>query len=482
MPQSSIDDDEKKSSASGADAGVPAPTDAVPAPEENFSAKENSVAAAIAGVPEEALFAKRANGLTLAEAARVAFSAGDDVPALALVWENPAADTVNVRERKFAAAENLGAAFPRTGGALSRAAGSIASSKWSDAWQKAAEKASEDFAAAAENLGEKAADFTAATGLLPRAGTVASLKKLLRLVGALIAVRGEPAELALGADAEKNLETLRAAATLAESCARHKALLSLPYPDDACGDPRLDAWLDLWNEAEISRAFPRWRKRRKVVRALRELAGDAKKNPIDPRVDLGNLIAIRESRREFAEKFAETEKAFPSLLSGTEARGALPRIEVLEKARAAVAEALAELSDVPEKRDAWEAAFARWLGGNDAAFASGGNVEKALNEASSALALFDESRAALFDATGVSFSATQRSAQDAAAFAKEMLADRALWRSVCDWNRAALAAERRGMAALAEAVRAGTVPAERSREIFEISYCRIFFERLKPDA
>lgn len=424
----------------------------------------------------EFLREKRANGLSVADAVNIVREARGDVPALDLIWEKPEADTMNVRERKFAAAENLGAAFPRASGALTRAAGTIASPKWSAAWQSAAEKAAENFAEAAEAIAEKAADFTAATGLLPLAGTLGALKNLLKLVGALLAVRGEPDALVLGADAEKTLATLREAAALAESCARHKALLSLPYPENACENPHLEEWLKLWNEAEISRALPRWRKRRKVVRALRELAGNAEKEPLDPRVDLGNLIALRASRSEFSEKFSETEAAFPSLIRGLEPCGALARIDALEKARAAVAAALAELECFPEKRDAWQTAFSRWLGGNDAAFAPGGAVEKALRETKSALAKFDECRTALFDATGTAFSANARSAQDAAAFAREMLADRKLWRDVCDWNRAALAAERRGMAALAEAVRAGTVPAERSREIFEVNYCRRWAE------
>ena len=260
----------------------------------------------------EILRRKRRNGLSLADAARAVLAAGSDISAPEPVWENPESDTEKSRMRKFAAAESLGAAFPPASEALKGDAGRISAAKWSARWQNVAESAARNFIDAAGTLVGAAADFSAATGLFPPDGSLGALERLAKLVGALVAVRGEDPRLMFGDAAGKNLEELRAATQLAESLGRHRELLSLAYPESASGDERLEAWLKLWNDAEISRAFARWRKRRQVVRSLRELAGGAKETPLDPRVDLGNLIALRESRKEFSEIYDVVAAAFPS--------------------------------------------------------------------------------------------------------------------------------------------------------------------------
>lgn len=491
-PTAAVEAEPQTGAPAPSDASTPnSPSEAVPADEiralaaliERARASENSPESAPddAGASArlaEILRAKRGNGLSLEDAVAAALAAEDEAPPsppLALIWENPLADTANVRERKFSVAAGLGEAFPKTGGALARAAGAITAAKWSAAWQSAAEEAAENFAAAAENLSARAADFTAATGLLPAAGTLSSFRALLRLVSALLAARGEDGgseALVLGAEAEKTLASLREAAMLVECAARHKALLSLPYPEDACEDSRLKEWFKIWTDSEFSRTPARWMKRRKIFRALRELAGGTEKDPLDPRVDLGNLIAIRNCRLEFSEKFSGFPKKFPTLFRGFEPCGALARIDALERARAGTAAALKNLENVPEKRDAWRAVFSRCLGGSGEAFRKGGDAEKALAAAQSALEAFEARRGELFEKTGVTFSPSASGAEDASAFAREMLADRASWRDVCAWNSAAIAAERRGMAALASAVRAGTVPAGRARDVFVREYCR----------
>ena len=440
----------------------------------------------------KALHEPRGNGLTLAEAVGTVCANEGEIR-LDFVWEKPLADTEAMRERKRAAAEELGTAFPETRGSLARAAGAIALENWSAAWQRNAEKTLRNFENAARTLGEKSADWTAASGLLPAAGTVKALGKLLKLARTLVGIRGENAALVLGADAKATLEKLRAAATLAENCARHKSLLSLPYSDDAPENARLDELLRTWNEAEISWALPRFFKRRKVVKTLASLASpnanaagtdaaqkSGKRVPADPRVDLGNLIAIRASRKEFAEKFAALETAFPQLVHGLEPCGALPRIDALEKARAATETAFAQLESVPEKRDAWASVFSEILDGRNADFAPGGNAEKALSAAENALSDFSEKCAALREILGIADAplpaAATESPDSARAFAEELLADAEVWRDVCAWNAAARAAARRGLGALADAVRSKKIPAARSREIFEINYCRLWTE------
>lgn len=430
----------------------------------------------------ELLRRKRRNGLSLEEAAERALASDEDVfPEPELIWEKPTADSQNVRERKFFAAEKLGSAFPQTRGALSRAAGTMTVSRWSAEWQIEAESAVNAFAEAAEKLGAAEAGFTAATGLLPRAGTLGAFKNLLRLAESLSAVRGEPVELVLGGNAEKELETLREAATLVECSERHKSLLSLPYPESAYTDPRLEEWLKTWNSAESANPISRRLKRRRVARALRELAGNAEKDPLDPRVDLGNLIALGNGEKEFKEKFAELERRCPSLIRGTRPHGALARTTALEKARAGTVEALAQLEDVPEKRDAWRGVIEKWIRGNEPAFAAGGAADDALAAAKTALGEFDARREELFETTGAAFSARASGVADVLAFAREMLGDREVWRAVCDWNAAALAAERRGMAAFASAIRAGTLPAENAKSFFEICYCRRWAEAVAEE-
>lgn len=420
-------------------------------------------------LPEEFL-EKRRNGLSLAEALEVV-RRGEDVPELELKWEKPLSDTENVRARKMKVAEDLAAAFPRARDALARASGVIAKAKWSQAWQREAEDAARKFSAAAETLGERAADFTAATGLLPLAGTLKELRALLDLVSALVAVRGEDAALVLAPDAAEKLAALRAAATLAENRARHESLLSLPYPPEASNDPRLEDLLKLWREAEISRTIPRWMKRHKVVRELRKLAGGVPEKPLDPRVDLGNLIAVRTCNAEFAEKFSSLAETFPKLLGGD--GPSLARIEALEKARSATAAAFARLENFPEKLDAWRIVISRWLAGKNPDFAVGGSVEKTLAAAKSALGECRAARAALAEAAGTPPPESDaETAESAKAFADELLADRGVWRDVCAWNAAALAAERRGMSALAAGIRDESVPAERAVEFFETNYCR----------
>ncbi len=421
----------------------------------------------------EILRRKRKNGLSLAEA--IAFAlAHEDVPAVELAWEKPLADSENMRSRKIETAQALAGTFAEAREALSRPAGTITVTRWSPAWQRDAENAVRAFSDAAETLSASAADFTAATGLLPLAGTLKEFRALLGLVGALLAVRDEDSSLVLGADAAEKLSALKEAATLSENLSRHESLLSLPYPANAADCPKLEPLLKTWREAEISRAFPRWMKRRKVFRALRELAGGTKKNPLDPRVDLGNLIAVHTCRGEFAEKFSALAKTFPSL-AGT--AGTLPRIDALEKARAAVAAALERLENFPEKREAWSTVITRWLTGKDPAFAVGGATEKALAEASAAFAKFNDARKSLAEIAGTLLpeSATA-TAETAGEFAQAMLEDLDAWKKICAWNAAALAAERRGMGALAENVRNGNVPAEHAAEIFENNYCRRWAE------
>lgn len=425
----------------------------------------------------EILRRKRRNGLSLADAARAVLAAGPDISAPEPVWENPEADTEKSRMRKFAAAESLGAAFPPASEALKGAAGRISAAKWSARWQNVAESAARNFIDAAGTLVGAAADFSAATGLFPPDGSLGALERLAKLVGALVAVRGEDPRLMFGDAAGKNLEELRAATQLAESLGRHRELLSLAYPESASGDERLEAWLKLWNDAEISRAFARWRKRRQVVRSLRELAGGAKETPLDPRVDLGNLIALRESRKEFSEKYSVVAAAFPSFFDGSGLRDARKRLDALEKTRAGTAAALARLENLPEKRDAWASVFARWLGGNEAAFAAGGEIEKALVALKAALEGFAARRAEFVAAAGTELSPEEtESPAAAAAFVRRLLEARGSWRAVCEWNAAALGAERRGMASFAEAVRAGTLAPERAKTVFEARYCRRWAE------
>lgn len=437
-------------------------TDAAPEAQQNAEAPANEALA-------EILLRKRKNGLSLAEAIEFAL-AHEALPAVELAWEKPLADTENMRLRKIQTAQALAGTFVEARDVLSRPAGTITTARWTPAWQRDAEKAVREFSASAETLSASAADFTAATGLLPLAGTLKEFRALLGLVGALIAVRDEDSALVLGADAAEKLSALREAATLSENLGRHESLLSLPYSENAAESPALEPLLKTWREAENARAFPRWVKRRKVVRALRELAGGTKQKPLDPRVDLGNLIAVRTCRGELAEKFSELAKAFPSLVG---IAGALPRIEALEKARDAVAAALERLENFPEKREAWNTVIARWLAGTDPAFAAGGATEKALAEANAALAKFNEAKNALAEIAGTALpSAATETAETAGNFAQAMLADIDSWKKICEWNAAALAAERRGMRAFAENVRNGNVPADRVEEFFKTDYCR----------
>lgn len=470
--------------------------------EENSSVVESQVSVPAESVPAESVFTEsapvpapeateedmvdpalrkkfnltRKNGLSLAVALATA-TRGENLPAAELVWENPLADSLSMRERKLSVAEDLGTRFPKTQGALSRASGVIATFKWTERWQKRAENATKKLADAAVALGEASADFAVATGLIPPGGTVRSIADLQKLIGALLAVRGEDASLVLEETAEATLASLREAASLAENCARHRSLLSLPYPENASENKSLETWLKLWNESAFSGAFPRWMKRRKVVSSLRKLSGCPTQSPLDPRVDLGNLIAVRVCKAEFAEKFSDLAKAFPQLLPGMEPCGALVRIGALEKARRAVVAALEKLESVPEKREAWAVVFGRWLRGNDVAFAESGAVEKAFEKTGEALSVFGTAKAELAEILGAEISENiGETPETASAFTEALLADKALWRDVCSWNSAALAAERRGMGALAGAVRTGTIDASDAKKVFEAEYCRRWAE------
>lgn len=417
---------------------------------------------------------KHKNGLSFEEALAAA-ELGKDTFSPELVWENPLADSVNIRERKRRTAEELGERFPRTGGCLERASRAICVLKWNPAWQKETEQAAENLRAAACALAEASAGFACASGLIPPGGTLSAIRDLQNLTGALLSVRGENAELVFGAKAEDELARLREAAALAENCARHKSLLSLAYPEDAWKEPELDLWLKWWNEAAFSRAFPRWFKRRKVVASLRKLAGEKSKSPSDPRVDLGNLIAIRVCKKEFAGKYLGLTKTYPSILPGMEPCGAPEKIAALEKARKAVAAVSQALSSVPEKQEAWLAVLSRWLSGKDPAFVKAGPVEKAFEKVGKAMAAVGEARNALAELLGGDgFAGTCETPEALAAFAAELYADRERWSAVCAWNVSAVAAERRGMAALANAVRAGTLEADAASIAFDAEYCRLW--------
>ena len=456
---------------------VPVCTDAEP----HSAAEPELVPATVSQCAEEVredFHTPQKNGLSIA-VALATVAQGEGLPEINLVWENPLADTFNVRERKLRVAEELGERFPKTGGALSRAAGAIKASRWSTPWQQTTEKAAKKLSATADALAEASANFAVATGLIPSGGTVRAISDLQKLVGALFAVRGENPSLVLDKSTELTLSRLREAASLVENCARHKSLLSLKYPENASENPELESWLKTWNEAEFSRSFPRWMKRRKVVAALRKLAGCSTQSPLDPRVDLGNLIALRTCKAEFSGKFSDLSKAFPSLLPGMNPCGALARIASLEKARRAVEGALTQLEFVPEKREAWQAVISRWLGGNDVAFAKSGVVETIFREVESSLAEFGEARARLAELLGAEpweqniFGETPEAAKT---FAESLLADRECWRDICLWNSSALAAARRGMSALVDALLAGTLEAADAKRAFDVAYCKCWAE------
>lgn len=434
----------------------------------------------------KALHSRRKNGLTLAEAVGVACE-NENVPEIEIVFKTgtPLDDTENAREHRLAAADALAETFRDAHEPLSRAAGTIAVTQWTPQWQSDAAQAVAEFKTKAKTLGKRSAAWTTATGLIPTAGTVASLRKLTLAARKILTVRGASAALVFGGDeAEKTLRKLHDAAALAEICAKHKAMLSLPYAENASEDARLESLLKTWNEADSAWAIPRLFKRRKVVKALRSLVApnagttDKKISPADPRVDLGNLIAIHASKKEFSEKYASLETEFPTLVRGVEPCGAVERLAEIRNAREAIRAALSDLESVPEKQDAWRSVFARWLDANDAAGAPDGNVAQALDAAEKALEEFAAAGIALrkiFDAASAAVPAEAKETPDSAvAFADELEADIESWRDVCAWNAAATAAGNLGLSALATAVRDGTVPAESARKTVEVNYCRRF--------
>lgn len=421
------------------------------------------------------LHKKRENGLSLADAVGV-ICTGEALPELDLLWENPLADSANIRERKLKIAGELKTAFEETHGTLAKAAGKIATQKWSQAWQRSAEGATKALETAARKLARSVEHLCEIAGTEPSAKTLEAQKSRLALLASVLAVRGENADLITESSSEAQLETLRAAATLAENCAAHKTLLSLPYGEDAPNAPELDALLKTWQEAEISWIVPRWLKRRKVVRALRMLAGGSTKLPQDPRVDLGNLIAIRTCKKDFSEKYSAIAAAFPSLIKDCESTGVLPRIEALQKAQKLVAAALKPLEDDVEKYEDLRDSVRRWADGNAATDKAAAALSKALAETQSALAAFAEAKSAFSAATGAFEKEEFESTDAVAAFVAEALADRESWRDICAWNAVATAAERRGMAALAAAVRDGSIAPDAVLPVFEVNYCRRWAE------
>ena len=443
---------------------------------ENVSVDSASEAETLSeGLTEETLALlrqKHKNGLSFEEAL-AAVEVGNDLPVPELIWESPLADTFNIRERKLSVAKELGERFPKTEGCLARASGEIGVVKWNSAWQREAELASERLGAAARELAEASAGFACVSGLIPPGGTLVAIRDLQNLTGALLAVRGEDSKLVFGDDAETELSRLRDAVAVAENCARHQSMLSLSYPENAWAEKNLELWLKWWNEAAFSRAFPRWMKRRKVVSALRMLAGEKSKSPSDPRVDLGNLIAIRVCKKEFEENYRGLSDAYPSLLPGMKPCGASERVAALEKARKAVVAVSQALSSVPEKQDAWLAVLSRWMSGEDPAFFKSGPVEKAFDSVSKALAEVSAARRALAELLNREHIASSCETPEAlAAFAEELYADRERWAAVCAWNMSAIAAERRGMSAVADLIRAGTLAAESAVRAFNAEYCR----------
>ncbi len=427
----------------------------------------------------KALHDRRRNGLSFAEAIGVVCCREND-PKIELSWKNPVDATEGNRRKKQDIAKELGRAFDAAGEKLSGAAGSVAARVWSMEFQRAAEAAAGAFADRARELGARADAFLSAARLADFAGEAPLPRERLRalrgLVAALIAVRGEAdaGTLVFGADAAKNLAALRDAAKLAESCATHRGLLSLPYAATATDSPELDALLRLWDESKISWALPRWLKQRKVVRALRVLAGGSEKSPEDPRVDLGNLVALRDKKREFAEKFSALADAFPSLLKKDLSDcGALPRLDALDAARAAVDSAAETLA--PDARGAFRAAVEAAFRGN--VCAPGGAAEKALADVNAAERAFEAARAALEELFAAPLpEAALASAESACAFAEEALDAREFWKSVCEWNAAAKRASDNGMAAFAAALRDGSLAADAVERVFETNYCRRWAE------
>jgi len=430
---------------------------------------------------QKILNGKRKCGLSLADAIAV-ICGNESAPKLDFHWQNsPAEESENARENRRQSATDLATTFTGTRGSLARASGFISHANWNPQWQRETEKSAKVFLKKIENLREKISAFTETTGLIAPAGTLKSFETLFKRIDTLLPIRGENPSLVLAPDAAKKLAEIRAAATLAENCAMHHSRLSLPYRDDAPNSPELESLLQTWREAEISWFLPKFFKKRKVLRALRLLADSG--TPIstepDARVDLGNLIAIRNCRAEFSQKYSALANAFPSLIKGPDSCGALPRISALEKATNAVSSALAELSDVPEKRDAWQAVFARWLDKKNPDFAVGGNVEKTLVAATSALEELAVARQSLEEIIGNSLAfLAKNSPEKISEFIKEFLADSELWRDVCSWNKAANTAKNRGLETLANAVRDGSVPANESENVFNVNFCRAWAEAI----
>lgn len=423
----------------------------------------------------EILHRKRENGLSLADAVGVICN-GEALPEIDLQWDDPLADSANIRERKLKIAAELKTAFDETHGTLAKAAGKITAQKWSQAWQRSAETSVKALDVSAKKFARSLKQLCEVAGTQPFAETLEAQKSWLELLAAVLAVRGENAELVTGNSAGTQLETLRSAAALAENCAAHKALLSLPYCENAPDDPDLDTLLKTWQEAEISWVIPRWLKRRKVVRALRMLAGGSAELPQDPRVDLGNLIAIRTCKKDFAENYSAIAAAFPSLVKDCNSTGVLPRIEALQKAQKLVSAALKTVEDDVEKYGDLQDSVKRRMNGNAATDKEIAALSSSLAEAQSALAGFAEAKAAFSVATGAFENEAFESTEAVAAFVAEALSDRESWRDICAWNATATAAERRGMAALANAVRGGSIASDSVQAVFEVNYCRRWAE------
>lgn len=419
------------------------------------------------------LHKKRENGLSLADAVGVICN-GEALPSIDFTWEEPLADSLAMRERKVKIVGDLSAAFKDVRDVLARESGKISVQRWSQAWQRSTEAAAKALGSAGKNFRSALTQLVAVAGLAPQTQTLALQSAWVALLDAVLAVRGESSELVLGSEAKARLESLRAAATLAENCARHKALLSLPYPANASADPSLDALLKTWREGEISWALPRWLKHRKVIRALRILADGTPEMPLDPRVDLGNLIAIRTCKKEFAEKYSAIVTAFPSLVKDCDSVGRLPRIHALEKARAQAETLLSQVGSEPETQAAWRSAIEAWMrlpAGTDSA------LTQALAQTQAAWTVVTEALAALCTATGMLKKAdTFESIESPEQFAENLLVDRELWRDICAWNESVKAAERRGIDTFAEALRSGAVTPETVCAVFEVNYCRRWAE------
>ena len=301
----------------------------------------------------------------------------------------------------------------------------------------------------------------------PGEGLIVPAHTLEQLALALITTKKRRVEFVWHPDADRIIDAARAGSDLATQHRETLARLSVAYDRDLLVGFDHAPVQQTWNAAETARwPLSVWRRRQARHMLLRH--GGAAIRP-DPTTDLPLLDDLAELRRRMAElaQYAEMVPGYQGL--DTDPVGLGQQLADAGEIQSAIQTALpgaAGLRDVALAMGQLASETVRQLAMIDDAVGTAAQYQTAFGRFKTAVSAFDKlAHSGLCGMTGDFRSVASNAASAIATYHSGL-------QQWCSWLRARDGAASLGLAALADAIAAGTVAADDAVAVFRVNYCR----------